>query len=325
MKTLLSCAALLLWHPVSTAPAQEVEEPLSQIEPAYTMTAYLLNDPNSETIETATATLEHCAIQGHPLAAVLLLDVYEGKRRGLPAQPEKAAALAHDIATGKQKLRDSHRESVAAKQESMYRYALYCEKGTGRAKSLPDAYEWMLKASNSGYGKARVELARYLINGKGCKKNPRTALRLLKAQAGINATVPNLFFYMGHIYLSGAGLPKKRADLAFRYFSYGDKMNDANAINNLATMYEHGLATEKNELEALRLYKKAAQLGNKAASANMQRLGYVQAGHENGTPDGVRIDRAVMQVIEALPLPQHLRSKMAAPVRRHEKQQLESL
>ena len=325
MKAFLRYASLFCLTVFPAATAQEIEEPLSQIETAYTMTAYLLNDPNNETIESATATLEHCATQGHPLAAVLLLDVYEGKRRGLPAQPEKAAALARDIATGKLKLRDTHRESVTAKQESMYRYALYCEKGIGRVKSPQDAYEWMLKASNSGYGKARVELARYLINGKGCKKNPRTALRLLKAQAGIDSTVPNLFFYMGHIYLSGAGLPQKRADLAFRYFSYGEKMNDANAINNLATMYEHGLATQKNELEALRLYKKAAQLGNKAASANMQRLGYVQAGHENGVPDSVRVDRAVLQVIEALPLPRHIRSKMAAPVRQHEKAQLDSL
>ena len=65
--------------------------------------------------------------------------------------------------------------------------------------------------------------------------------------------------------------------------------------------------------------------GNKAASANMQRLGYVQAGHENGVPDSVRVDRAVLQVIEALPLPRHIRRKMAAPVRQHEKAQLDSL
>lgn len=317
---ILSCVPLL--------PAQSPEMddvPLTQLETAYTTTAYLLNAPNIETINNATSTLEFCAEHGHPLAAILLLDVYEGKRRGLPAEPEKAAALAHRIATGQLHFNEEHSQAVMAKLESIYRYALYCEKGIGRDKSAHDAYEWMLKASNNGYGKARVELARYLMNGKGGHKNPQTALKLLKAQAGIDATVPNLFFYMGHIYLNGVGLSKRRPDLAFRYFTYGEHLSDANAINNLAVMYERGIATEKNERQALRLYKKAANLGSKAASANMQRLGYVQAGHEFNTPDSVRIDRASMHVLKSMPLPTRLKERLISPIRQHEQNTLQGL
>ena len=295
----------------------EFEVPLAQVETAYTTTAYILNDRNNESIHHATSTLEYCVENGHPLAALLLLDVYEGKRRGLPAQPQKAEALARGIASGEQKLSSEHPQAITARLESMYRYALYCEKGIGRAKSEHDAYEWMLKASNSGYGKARVELARYLITGKGGHKNPKTALKLLKAQAGIDATVPKLFFYMGHIYLSGAGLKKPNYERAFHYFSYGMQFNDADAINNLATMYERGIGTTVNELMALKLYKKAANLGCKQASANMQRLGYMKAGHEISTPDAVRVDNAAMQVIEALPLPENTRRNMTEPFRRH--------
>ena len=54
-------------------------------------------------------------------------------------------------------------------------------------------------------------------------------------------------------------LKKRYPKIAFKYFSYGEQFNDANAINNLATMYEHGIGTEKDELKALRLYKKAAR------------------------------------------------------------------
>jgi TPR repeat protein len=283
----------------------------------YTRAAYILDAPNISNVHCVTAMLERCTQWGHPLAANLLLDVYEGRRKGLDAQPEKAAILARHLAEGTLKLDPNHPESIRIQKESMYRYALYCEKGIGRAKSEHDAYEWMLKASNSGYGKARVELARYLITGKGGHKNPKTALKLLKAQAGIDATVPKLFFYMGHIYLSGEGLKKPNYERAFHYFSYGMQFNDADAINNLATMYERGIGTTVNELMALKLYKKAANLGCKQASANMQRLGYMKAGHEISTPDAVRVDNAAMQVIEALPLPENTRRNMTEPFRRH--------
>lgn len=303
---------------VAAAAAEEAEEiPLSQLETAYTTTAYILNDRNNDDIANATATLEHCAEHGHPMAAILLLDVYEGKRRSMEATPEKAEDLARRLATGELKLNPEHAQSVTAKLESMYRYALYCERGFGREKSEHNAYEWMLKASNNGYGKARVELARYLISGKGGRKNPRTALKLLKAQAGIDASVPKLFLYMGHIYLSGAGLQKRYPERALRYFTYGEQLNDAGAINNLAAMYEHGIGTKKDEIKALRLYRKAANLGCKEASANMQRLGYMQAGHEDITPNTVRVDNAAMQVIEALPLPANARRLLTRPFREH--------
>lgn len=290
----------------------------------YTTTALILNDPTIEDIDDALSNLEYCTQQGHPEAALLLLDVYEGKRRSLPAAPAKAATLAHRIANGELVLDAEHKFSVTARQECMFRCALYAEKGFGAEKSDHQAYEWMLQASNSGYGKARVELARYLINGKGCRKNPRTALKLLKAQAKIDKHTPNLFFYLGHIYLSGAGLPKRRPDIAFTYFSYGEKLNDANAINNLAAMYEQGIGTDADELMALRLYKKAAQLGCKAASANMQRLSYIQEGYGSDTPESVRIDNAAMQVIEALPLPATTRQKLSAPFKDHAQKVLDS-
>lgn len=318
MKDSVAYTALTLLTAASLA-AQEPDTHLTRarIEADYTTTAYILNDPENEAIHDVISTLERCTEHGHPLAAMLLLDVYEGKRRSLEAQPDKAAKLAAGIANGRILLNEEHPQSIQARLESMYRLALYLEKGFGVQKSARDAYEWMLKASNGGYGKARVELARYLITGKGGHKSPRMALRLLKAQAATDASVPNLFFYLGYIYLSGSGMPKPKPELAFKFFSIGEKFNDDNAINNLASMYERGLGTEKDELKALRLYKKAADLGNKEASANMQRLAYIQAERGSDTADSVRVDNAAMQVIESLPLPDHMRKNLSAPFRRH--------
>lgn len=297
--------------------AEATDTPYEQIDFMYTTAHYRLNNPHYANIQEEPKILELCTQHGHPRAAILLLDVYEGKRKGLTAHPEKAAELAHSIAGGELKLHPDDKQSDLAKLESIYRYALYKERGFGCEKSLSEAYEWMLKASNGGYGKARVELARYLLNGKGCKKSPRTALKLLRAQAGIDATVPNLFYYIGYIYLSGAGLPHKSPSLALKYFKYGEKFNDANAINNLATMYEKGYATDKDELTALRLYKKAAGLGCKEATANMQRLGHKLSGYGSDTPESVRVDNAAMQVIESLPLPQGMRHRLSAPFKQH--------
>lgn len=297
--------------------ANEVEKTYEQIDSMYTAAHYRLNNPHYTNIQDEPKILEECAQQGHPRAAILLLDVYEGKRKGLAAQPEKAALLAHNIASGELQLNSEDKQSDISRLESMYRYAIYKEKGFGCEKSLPEAYEWMLKASNSGYGKGRVELARYLLSGKGCKKNPRTALKLLRAQAEIDATIPNLFFYIGHIYLSGVGLPRKSPTLAFKYFTYGERLNDANAINNLGTMYESGYATAKDELMALKLYKKAARLGCKDAAANMQRLGHKLSGYESDTPESVRVDNGAMQVIETLPLPEAMRQRLASPFKEH--------
>ena len=318
MKQASALTALTLLT-VAPLTAQETDTRLTRakVEADYTTTAYILNDPENESIHNVISTLERCTEHGHPLAAMLLLDVYEGKRRGLAALPDKATKLAIGIANGSIPLNEEHPQSIQARLESMYRLALYHEKGFGLPKSNSEAYEWMLKASNGGYGKARVELARYLITGKGGHKSPRMALRLLKAQAATDASVPNLFFYLGYIYLSGSGMPKPKPELAFKFFSIGEKFNDANAINNLASMYERGLGTDKDELKALRLYKKAADLGNKEASANMQRLAYIQAERGSDTADSVRVDNAAMQVIESLPLPDHMRKNLSAPFKRH--------
>ncbi len=287
------------------------------IEGLYVRAAYILDDRNISNIHGVTAMLERCTQWGHPLAAELLLDVYEGRRKGLPPHPEKAAKLAHALAQNTLKLDSNHPKAHQVQSESMFRYALYCEKGFGREKSEKEAISWMLKAANADVGRARVELARYLMDKSKPYSNPRKAMQLLRAQAKKDPYTPNVFFYLGHAYMAGYGLPRPMPQLAFECYSIGEKVKDHRAINNLAAMYEKGIATSRDLNIALQLYKKAADLGNKEASANMQRLAFIKAEIETGTPDALRVDYATMRVIEALPLSQRIRNLLSAPLRAH--------
>lgn len=287
------------------------------LEGMYTRAAFILDDSSITNVYGVTAMLETCSQWGHPLACELLLDVYEGRRKGLSPQPQKAAVLAAAVADERLKLDTHHPEAARVQRECMFRLALYHEKGFGCQRSEKEAVRWMLRAANAGVGKARVELARYLMDKKKAWGDPAKALQLLRQQAKQEPRTPHVFFYLGHMYMTGLGLPKPMPQLAFECYELGEKVKDDRAINNLAAMYEGGIATSRDLSKALQLYKKAAALGNKDASANLQRLAYIKAGLETGTPQQLRIDHAAMQIIESLPLSPRARRWFAAPFRAH--------
>lgn len=310
--TLLPCLALPLV-------AQDKEEVRPRdLEGMYARAAFILDDRSISNVYGVTAMLEKCAHWGHPLAIELLLDVYEGRRKGLDPLPEKAATLADAVATDKLKLDPRHPEAARVRRECMFRYALYCERGFGCPESEKAALHHMLQAANEGPGKARVELARYLMDRKKTWYAPRKALQLLRNQAKADPTTPKVFFYLGHIYMTGLGLPRPMPQLALESYRLGEKMKDPCAINNLAAMHERGIATARDLTTALHLYRKAAELGNKEASANLQRLAYIKAELATGTPPATRIDNAALQVIEALPLSPRTRNWLAVPFRKQE-------
>lgn len=307
--------ALLAVLPLTAGEEELVTRP-QDIEGMYTHAAFILDDRSTDKVYGVTAMLEKCAQWGHPLAIELLLNVYEGRRKGLEAQPRKAAALAELVAEGKLVPDAHHPEQARVINECKYRYALYCEKAFGRERSEKEALRWMLRAANAGVGKARVELARYLMNPKKPYSDPRRSLQLLRHQAKLDPHTPNVFFYLGHLYMTGKGLPRPMPQLAFECYQLGEKMKDARAINNLAAMYERGIATSRDLSTALLLYKKAAALGNKEASANVQRLAYIRAELEVGTPHSLRIIHATQQLIEALPISQANKKRLSAPLRK---------
>lgn len=309
MKTLshalMLVAPLLLWALGVVASPHAAAGEVEDADSLYAQACMMLSDPTIRDVSAVPGMLEKCAEQGHLPARMLLLDVYEGTRVGIEPRAEKAFALALALADGKiENTRGkgiNRADYLSARNEALYRLALYYEKGRGCKASPRDALLRMKAAAEAGLPKARAELARYLMNGVGCKPNPSEARKLLVELAHSAPSTPNIFFYMGYLYMNGLGMHGPKLRMARRLYEIGEQAGDARAINNLAAMYERGRAVPRSFSKALKLYKKAAALGCKEASANVQRLAY-KAGVRSDTPWGLRVRRAVCRVVQALPI-----------------------
>lgn len=281
------------------------------IERHYIQARATLEDPDNVYVDGVPVLLESCVREGHAEALNLLLDVYEGKFKGLPARPEQAFHLVKLIAEAPT---PESENGKTMQKEACYRKALYLEKGIGCQKDAHAAYESMEKAAVMGLLKARVEQSRYLMRGFGHRRDEHRAWKLLRHVADLAPETPNVFYYMGTICYEGIG---NRPDFlkARKLFSMGARTGDANCLNNLASMYERGLSTRRSEELALLLYRRAATMGSKEASANMQRLAFklgITTDKVKERPAIVRIRNATHRVILALPFSEYTRSRIRA-------------
>lgn len=305
---LLSVTAAGLAVIGSKSEAQVIAEDIAGM---YEQAKAMLEDRSIQNIEGVPLMLETCSKEQHPEATLMLLDMYEGKFKGLDPNPEKATSLARTLAEDQEMdLRSPAMQQV--RTEAMFRLALYLEKGIGVPKNPKEAYKWMLRAAAREMNPAKVELARYLMLGIGTPVIPKEAWSLLRKQARKAPETPHVFFYMGHMCARGIGMPKNSRK-AFELFRMGAILNDAQCLNNLGAMFEKGYPTPRDPVIAYRLYRKAANLGNKEASANMQRLAFkegIRASHISSTPIRKRIDNATLRLIHALPVPPRVRGRL---------------
>lgn len=314
MKFFHTCLLLLLGSVATAAPGDSVQRQKPRrwdVEGLYIQARATLEDPDNTHVESVPMLLEACVREGHADAMSLLLDVYEGKFKGLPARPEQAFRTAKLIADASD-IRTE--EGKIMQMEACYRLALYLEKGTGCTRHAYDAYESMEKAAKMGLLKARVEQSRYLMRGFGHRRAERRAWKLLRHVATIAPKTPNVFYYMGIICYEGLG---NRPDFrkAGKIFSIGARYGDANCLNNLAAMYERGLGTHRNEELALLLYRKAATMGSREASANMQRIAFKvgqKSEKKEERPAITRIRNATGRLILSLPFSDYTRSRIRA-------------
>lgn len=304
---------LLLAVPLWANESTRLSDSLSKwdVEGMFVQAKAMLEDRSIQDVSAVPMLLETCARENHPEAAHLLIDVYEGKFKGLEPNLEQAAHVARGLAVS-DRLDSTEGNLSSVRTEAMYRLALYLEKGSGCQPDKKEACMWMQRAAERGMPQASVELARYLMTGFGIAPDPRRAWQLLHTQAKKNPRTPNLFFYMGHMCAQGTGMPRN-VRKAFELFRMGAKLNDARCLNNLGAMFEKGYPTPRDSETALRLYRKAANLGNREASANMQRLAFkegVRAQHISSTPSSLRIANATLHIIQALPVSEYTRERL---------------
>ena len=285
------------------------------VEGMYAQAHAILEDKTIQNVSGVPAMPEACSRTGHIPAQRLLLDVYEGRFKGLEEQPQKALQLAHLLATEESDKEESPEEQ-AMRKEAAFRYAIFCEQGYGCTKDPLKAYQWMRKLAMGGMYKAQAEVARYLFTGIGHEKAPRLALHLLW-ECHIKAPeTPNLYFYLGHMCSQGLGLRRPNQLMAYTFFKLGATRNDARATNNLAAMYERGIYVPTDRNIAIRLYKRAAELGSKEASANVQRLAFKTNLETaiSATSASRRISNAFLRLIDKLPISKRLKTRLSSPL-----------
>lgn len=316
LPTACLCASAVLGMAAAQQPSEAPRSTVWDVEGMYAQARTMLEDKTIHNVSAVPAMLEGCDRAGYEPARLLLLDVYEGTRKGIEAAPEKAFDLAGRMAAAYSDA-DANAETRAARLEAMYRLALYYERGFGCQESPEQAYKWMRLAAMAGLYKAQVERARYLMNGIGHSPAPKEALAILRWVSVHAPETPHLFFYLGYMCMNGVGMSRPNRLMARRFFEIGAHLNDARAINNLATMYELGIGVSKDSAMALRLYKRAADLGCKDASANMQRLAYkTDSDQRHSATWQQRVGHAGLRVVQAMPLSPILRQWIELPFQR---------
>ncbi len=264
-------SSTLLATPAPSDGGKKLSRKEQRAEELFVLARTLLVDKSVTDVSAVPRLLDDSARAGFIPARLKLLEVWEGKFRGLAAQPDKAYTLADEMAR-EVLAADAPATAHAAQQQAMLRLARYLENTISTHSSKRQAFHWMHEAARRGYPVARAELARYYLLGIGCQKDPIAALKLLKQLTKDAPETPKIYFYLGYLCHKGLGLSRPYYAHAFKYYNLGMQRNDASATNNLATLYRQGLGTEKNTQLALRYYRLAGALGDKTAATNMQEL-----------------------------------------------------
>jgi TPR repeat protein len=79
-------------------------------------------------------------------------------------------------------------------------------------------------------------------------------------------------YWLGLMYETGAGVGKDETE-AFKWYRKAADVGVASAMNKLGVMYANGSGVGKDTTEAIRWYRAAAAAGNLDAKANLGRLG----------------------------------------------------
>lgn len=301
----VAAAACLLLLPVQGKPVMP-DFSMDDAVRLHHLACIMLEDEAYQNVSGVPDMLQQSWDRGYAPAGLTLLDVYEGRHKGLEAAPAEACQFAKSVV----EMTPAEGEELTPEQqnlrkEALFRLAGYREKGWGCTRDLRAAYTYMEQAASLGLAKAQAELARYQMNGTGCEPSPEAALRQLVKLHQQAPDTPNLYYYLGHMCYHGLGLKRPQIRQAIEFYKLGIRHHDANAANNLGAILERGTPVSKRNLSgALRLYHLASSWGNREASANLQRLEFHTRikGGTHDTSSLQKIANGLQRLIVALPL-----------------------
>jgi TPR repeat protein/WD40 repeat protein len=120
---------------------------------------------------------------------------------------------------------------------------IYC-KGQGISQDYKGAIQWLRKAAEKGHGKAQYDLAAHYYEGKGAAQDYNEAAKWYRRAANVRQVL----------------IPSN----ALGVFCYVDE-EDPEACYRLGQMYRCGKGVVKDNNEAFKWFKKAAERGHKEA------------------------------------------------------------
>jgi TPR repeat protein len=151
------------------------------------------------------------------------------------------------------------RKAMAAEvPRAFFNMAVAHDIGAGIPKNPAESYRLFLEAHERGYARARIKVARCLVEGFGVQKNPSRALPLLEQSASEGD--PEACHWLARLLHDGIGTPADppRALALFREAAEGDHLP---AILTLAIRYQRGQGVSVDLAEASRWLERAVALG----------------------------------------------------------------
>ena len=165
-------------------------------------------------------------------------------------------------------------------EDAQYNLGEHYEYGHGVVKDLNEAYKWYKKAAEKGYVDAEYKLGMMYYKGQGDVQDCKEAIKWYKKAAekrhGKAQSDLAAMYYEGKCvaqdYNEAVDWYRRAANVRLRFiplhglgvFRYVDE-EDTEACYKLGQMYQSGRGVVKDNNEAFKWYKKAAERGHKEA------------------------------------------------------------
>ena len=155
-----------------------------------------------------------------------------------------------------------------------------------KAGSRIKAFGIWKELAEQGYAKAQHFVATCYNSGLGTKKDKTLAVEWYKKAA--EQEYPQSVCYLANFYEYGIGGVERDTDEAVRLWKKAAELGDKEAPFILGNLYYDGIYVEQNKKEAVLWYRMSAQRLNKNAIKRMQELGeWIFSDNENGEWFGI--------------------------------------
>jgi TPR repeat protein len=118
-----------------------------------------------------------------------------------------------------------------------------------------------LERAEKGDAKAQDVMARFLMSGRGVRKDEAEGIKWLCKSLGLRPDDPDFQIRLGKMYKRGVDVTENHAE-ALRLFQKAAAKGRAEAQFQIGEMYDFGESVAKDPAEAMRWFRRAAESGN---------------------------------------------------------------